>query len=84
MDDSIPVYSFKSLCKFDKNLNFQVNESCLFLGYHAPLDVYPELSNLVVPYDSNTKPMFHPDKKVNLCIGREWYRYPSSFFLPEK
>lgn len=20
---------------------------------------------------------------INVCVGKEWYRYPSSFFLPE-
>jgi len=54
------------------------------LGYHAPLDVYPGLSNLVNPNEPNVKPMFHSEKKINVCVGREWYRYPSSFFLPEK
>merc|ERR1712224_994683 len=23
------------------------------------------------------------DSKSGLCIGKEWYRFPSSFFLPE-
>ena len=22
--------------------------------------------------------------KINLCVGKEWYRFPSSFFLPER
>ncbi|XP_066915895.1 alpha-1,2-mannosyltransferase ALG9-like [Clytia hemisphaerica] len=57
--------------------------SALYIGYHAPLDVYPELTNLVTPYDPETKPMFHSEKKINVCVGREWYRFPSSFFLPE-
>lgn len=25
-----------------------------------------------------------PEYPVNLCVGKEWYRFPSSFFLPEK
>ena len=25
-----------------------------------------------------------PDKEINLCVGKEWYRFPSSFFLPSE
>ncbi|XP_065644928.1 alpha-1,2-mannosyltransferase ALG9 isoform X2 [Hydra vulgaris] len=54
----------------------------LFVGYRAPLDLYPEFHNLVNPFDPSVKPMIREDQKVNVCVGREWYRYPSSFFLP--
>lgn len=37
-------------------------------NYGAPLEVYSK-----IPIDA----------KGNLCLGREWYRYPSSFFLPD-
>jgi alpha-1,2-mannosyltransferase len=36
------------------------------LNYDTPLSVYQQL----------------PRTSGNLCVGREWYRYPSSFFLP--
>ncbi|XP_066267856.1 alpha-1,2-mannosyltransferase ALG9-like isoform X2 [Branchiostoma lanceolatum] len=52
----------------------------LFQGYHAPLDLYPELQRIV------EDPAVHrmdPSREVNLCVGKEWYRYPNSFFLPE-
>lgn len=26
----------------------------------------------------------HKLSKINLCVGKEWYRFPSSFFLPER
>lgn len=48
----------------------------LYQNYHAPMDVFMELSTsrdiLEDPYA----------KKIDVCIGKEWYRYPSSFFLP--
>ena len=27
---------------------------------------------------------FFPENRINVCLGKEWYRYPSSFFLPAK
>lgn len=52
---------------------------CTLPGYHAPLDVYVELNKIA------TDPKIHTlseDRPVNVCVGKEWYRYPSSFFLP--
>ena len=42
-------------------------------AYSAPLDIYSPLQNH--PYASMTG---------NVCLGKEWYRFPSSYFLPEK
>ncbi|XP_039267565.1 alpha-1,2-mannosyltransferase ALG9-like [Styela clava] len=47
----------------------------LFQAYHAPLEVYPSL--MMVSENRNYE---HPNMRV--CVGKEWYRYPSSFFLP--
>lgn len=52
----------------------------LFYGYHTPLDVYPEILNIAADQRVHTLP---PDKPVNICVGKEWYRFPSHFFLPE-
>ena len=41
----------------------------LFKGYSAPLHVYSYLPE---------------NASGNVCVGREWYRYPSSFFLPNE
>ncbi|XP_063235032.1 alpha-1,2-mannosyltransferase ALG9 [Bacillus rossius redtenbacheri] len=49
----------------------------LYSGYHAPLDLFMELGNLGSEYK------LPPDQTINVCIGKEWYRYPSSFFLPD-
>ncbi|GFN98152.1 mannosyltransferase [Plakobranchus ocellatus] len=51
----------------------------LYQGYHAPMDVYVELHRVA------SDPKIHTlaaNKPVNVCVGKEWYRFPSSFFLP--
>lgn len=51
----------------------------IYQGYHASMDVYVELQKVA------SNPRIHtlsPDKNVNICIGKEWYRFPSNFFLP--
>ncbi|KAJ8933722.1 hypothetical protein NQ314_013852 [Rhamnusium bicolor] len=48
----------------------------LYRNYHAPFDLMMELNRY--PVEAKI-----PDKaQVNVCIGKDWYRYPSSFFLP--
>ena len=44
----------------------------LATAYHAPLSIY--------------KPLQRPEYaniQENLCLGKDWYRFPSSYFLPE-
>ncbi|KAH9514081.1 mannosyltransferase [Bulinus truncatus] len=53
----------------------------VYQGYHAPLDVYVELHRVAADPKIHT---LAPDKPVNVCVGKEWYRFPSSFFLPSK
>lgn len=47
-----------------------------FAGYYAPLEIMMEANKLgsdgQVPTDVN----------INFCVGKEWYRFPSSFFFP--
>ena len=64
-------YLFKQLIDWLINI--------LLLGYHAPLDVFRHLST------ADVMNIVHPiNDDVNLCMGKEWYRYPSEFFLPER
>ncbi|PSN34732.1 Alpha-1,2-mannosyltransferase ALG9 [Blattella germanica] len=49
----------------------------IYNGYHAPLDLFMELNNLTADKKLPS------DQNINVCIGKEWYRYPSSFFLPD-
>ncbi|KAL8131562.1 hypothetical protein AgCh_007481 [Apium graveolens] len=44
----------------------------LIHGYSAPIEIYKHLEH----YDNG-----HKDTVV--CVGSEWHRYPSSFFIPE-
>lgn len=43
----------------------------LYKNYHAPLDLMMEL------------PQGYKGQ-LNICFGKDWYRFPSSFFLPGK
>ncbi|CAH1104656.1 unnamed protein product [Psylliodes chrysocephalus] len=48
----------------------------LYRNYHAPFDLMMELNRY--PVDANI-----PERaQINVCFGKEWHRYPSSFFLP--
>ena len=47
-------------------------------GYSAPIKIYSDLSIDAVTKATQTQ------REVNLCVGKEWYRFPSSFFLPNK
>lgn len=49
----------------------------IFTGYHAPLDVYMEFSKIAA---QETQKEVRP---INVCVGKEWHRFPSSFFLPD-
>ncbi|XP_051903118.1 alpha-1,2-mannosyltransferase ALG9 isoform X1 [Hippocampus zosterae] len=51
----------------------------LFRGYHAPLDLYPEFLRIAKDTTLHTVPEGRP---VSVCVGKEWYRFPSSFLLP--
>lgn len=50
----------------------------LYSNYHAPLDLLMELNR----YPMEGK--ISENTIVNVCMGKDWYRYPSSFFLPNK
>ncbi|KAG7189380.1 hypothetical protein KM043_017028 [Ampulex compressa] len=48
----------------------------IYKGYYAPMEVMIEANKLgsegEVPKDVN----------INFCVGKEWHRFPSSFFFP--
>lgn len=41
-------------------------------AYTAPLEIYRPLQSLE-----------YSDMQGNVCLGKEWYRFPSSYFLPK-
>eukprot|EP00761_Pharyngomonas_kirbyi_P009380 gb/GECH01009396.1/.p1 GENE.gb/GECH01009396.1/~~gb/GECH01009396.1/.p1 ORF type:complete len:596 (+),score=88.29 gb/GECH01009396.1/:1-1788(+) len=49
-------------------------QMALYYNYGAPLKIYSELYNL--------PELENPSKEINVCVGKEWYRFPSSFFFP--
>lgn len=57
-------------------------------AFQAPLLVYHHLSQLELR--NGAGPRKAPDKyantsrEVSICIGKEWYRFPNSFFLPHR
>lgn len=51
----------------------------LYFNYHAPLDLFLELNTF---HQENIGKS--PDAVYNVCTGKDWYRFPSSFFLPSK
>ncbi|KAN0049917.1 hypothetical protein ACTA71_003015 [Dictyostelium dimigraforme] len=61
-----------------------------YVNYTAPFDTLTHLNNNVLLNGdiSNSKFPNHilksnnGNKCVNICIGKEWHRYPSNFFLP--
>lgn len=57
-------------------------------AFQAPLRLYGHLSRnelrggsgpLNAPFEFAS-----PQQEVSICIGKEWYRFPTSFFLPDK
>lgn len=49
----------------------------LYFNYHAPLDLYLDMNKFHQEHGSKS-----PDMTYNVCTGKDWYRFPSSFFLP--
>lgn len=46
-------------------------------GYSAPMDIYKEFHSAHIR--TIVQPIY---SDVNVCVGKEWYRFPSSFYLP--
>lgn len=52
------------------------NRSFNFSASHAPMDIFIELTNVNANFTEKTD--------INLCIEKEWKRFPSSYFLPDR
>ena len=50
----------------------------LYHNYYAPTAVWTRVAKIPQTEDS----IDINDKIVSVCVGKEWHRYPSSFFLP--
>ncbi|KAJ3094161.1 mannosyltransferase, partial [Physocladia obscura] len=52
-------------------------------NYGAPFKIYTTVSSMG-PATTNTSEPAVTFKKQRLCIGKEWYRFPSHFFIPDE
>jgi alpha-1,2-mannosyltransferase len=52
----------------------------MIVSYRAPLNIYSKLSQYILTNDRNR--LANSKEHINICVGKEWYRFPSSFFLP--
>lgn len=50
----------------------------VYRHFRAPMEIYMELGPLSNKDGGHTMKV-----PVTLCVGKEWYRFPSSFFLPD-
>ena len=51
------------------------------LGYSAPMEVYKYLNSHELLSLTEQSP---ETTEFNVCVGKEWHHFPSSFFLPNK
>ena len=57
--------------------NISYNDNVYTVGYRAPMEIYTHLQSKDV--ESAVKGI---RGDINVCVGKEWYRFPSSFYLP--
>lgn len=48
----------------------------IYKNYSAPMNLMMELNEF------KNSPQFNLNQQYNVCLGKDWYRFPSSFFLP--
>jgi alpha-1,2-mannosyltransferase len=53
----------------------------LYFNYRAPLSLYAQLSHYAAAVEVSQHAQAASQAKV--CVGKEWYRFPSHFFLPD-
>ena len=54
---------------------------CLILSYSAPVDAFLALNAMVAPRTPPGTAAATSEPAYRVCIGKEWYRFPSSYFL---
>ena len=59
--------------------------SALYVHYGAPMTVYSHFYYVEIPKEIATRQSQVDliNNPINLCIGKEWYRFPSHYFLPD-
>ncbi|XP_015126194.1 alpha-1,2-mannosyltransferase ALG9 [Diachasma alloeum] len=48
----------------------------LFKGYYGPMEIMTEANKLGI------EEQVPNDIRINFCVGKEWHRFPGSFFFP--
>lgn len=54
----------------------------LYKAYSAPMTVSMELARIANRDGLSDRPL--PSHPVYLCVGKEWHRFPASYFLPDR
>jgi alpha-1,2-mannosyltransferase len=52
----------------------------LYKNFSASFEIYTELNK---PINKFIYPHLENSEQLNVCVSKEWYRFPSSFFIPE-
>ncbi|CAG8560880.1 19812_t:CDS:10 [Cetraspora pellucida] len=56
----------------------------LYYHYNAPMAIYKHFYYVEIPQQVETQRLqLNLNNPINLCIGKEWYRFPSHYFLPD-
>ncbi|VIO95102.1 Plasmid Maintenance Protein containing protein [Brugia malayi] len=58
--------------------------AALYRNFFSPVELYKVLDKHMLNY-TNHNELFSAENNsmvIHICIGKEWYRFPSSFFLP--
>eukprot|EP00188_Purpureofilum_apyrenoidigerum_P006193 Plantae.Rhodophyta-Purpureofilum_apyrenoidigerum.ctg9180.p1 GENE.Plantae.Rhodophyta-Purpureofilum_apyrenoidigerum.ctg9180~~Plantae.Rhodophyta-Purpureofilum_apyrenoidigerum.ctg9180.p1 ORF type:complete len:671 (+),score=82.18 Plantae.Rhodophyta-Purpureofilum_apyrenoidigerum.ctg9180:33-2015(+) len=62
--------------------------AAILRNYSAPVEIFKTLSR--VEFQRGIGPRNAPsvfyarDAEINICMGKEWHRFPSNFFLPDQ
>ncbi|CAG8714776.1 6466_t:CDS:2, partial [Funneliformis mosseae] len=59
--------------------------AALYFHYGAPMTIYKHFYYVEIPSQIAARQLQVDllNNPINLCIGKEWYRFPSHYFLPE-
>lgn len=53
----------------------------LIKNFSASVEIYAILNQPSMKFST---PWLENKEEINVCVSKEWYRFPSSFFIPEK
>ena len=74
---TVAIFIIAGLISFSRVL-------ALYHYYHAPYSLYEHFYRVEIPQQldsQNLRPTY--TNPINMCVGKEWYRFPSHYFLPE-